>query len=111
MMMLDHFDELVSASGKAISGIKFDKVVVWDGAGENGKTATANWLHQMSKTLPPMLEVMKEIGGVEFPDVLSKIKSDSAPSVPQDAQEPETVPADTDSGESGSADDTVKEQG
>ncbi|MGI5830931.1 MAG: flotillin family protein [Thermoguttaceae bacterium] len=77
MMMLDHFDELVNASGKAISGIKFDKVVVWDGAGgSDGKTATANWLHQMSKTLPPMLEVMKEIGGIEFPDVLSKIKTE-----------------------------------
>ena len=76
MLMLDHFDELVNASGKAISGIKFDKVVVWDGAGSGeGKTATANWLHQMSKTLPPILEVMKEIGGIEFPDVLSKIKT------------------------------------
>ena len=78
MMMLDHFDELVHASGQAISGIKFDKVVVWDGAGGgDGKTATANWLHQMSKTLPPMLEVMKEIGGVEFPEILSKMKPDS----------------------------------
>ena len=67
MMMLDHFDELVNASGKAISGIKFDKVVVWDGAGgSDGKTATANWLHQMSKP-SPMLEVMKEIGGINFP--------------------------------------------
>ncbi len=110
MMMLDHFDELVSASGKAISGIKFDKVVVWDGAGENGKTATANWLHQMSKTLPPMLEVMKEIGGVEFPDILSRFNAGSASQIPQSGQEPETVLADTDSGESGSADDAAKEQ-
>ena len=27
----------------------------------------------MAKTLPPMLEVMKEIGGVEFPESFAKI--------------------------------------
>jgi len=76
LLMLDHFDQLISASAQAISAIKFDKVVVWDGGNAkdgNGGTATSNWLHQMSKTLPPMLEVMKEIGGVEFPDVLAKL--------------------------------------
>lgn len=76
MLMLDHFDELVAASAQAISSIKFDKVVVWDGAGangSNGETATSNWLRNMAKTLPPMLEVMKEVGGVEFPDVFAKL--------------------------------------
>ena len=76
MLMLDHFDELIAASAQAISSIKFDKVVVWDGAGgtsTSSETATANWLRNMAKTLPPMLEVMKEIGGVEFPDVVAKI--------------------------------------
>jgi len=86
LLMLDHFDELIAASAQAISSIKFDKVVVWDGTGAqgaNGETATANWLRNMAKTLPPMLEVMKEIGGVEFPEVMAKItgteeaKSDS----------------------------------
>ena len=75
MLMLDHFDELVAASAQAISSIKFDKVIVWDGAngGANAETATSNWLRNMAKTLPPMLEVMKEIGGVEFPDVFAKL--------------------------------------
>ncbi|MBP5622158.1 MAG: flotillin family protein [Thermoguttaceae bacterium] len=77
MLMLDHFDELVAASAQAISSIKFDKVIVWDGAngGGNAETATSNWLRNMAKTLPPMLEVMKEIGGVEFPDVFAKLAS------------------------------------
>lgn len=81
MMMLDHFDELVAASAQAISSIKFDKVVVWDGgaSGDGNKTATANWLHQMSKTLPPMLEVMKEIGGIQFPEILAKMADVGAP--------------------------------
>ena len=36
MLMLEHFDNLVEASAKAISNIKFDKVVVWEGGGQNG---------------------------------------------------------------------------
>ncbi|MBQ8284847.1 MAG: flotillin family protein [Thermoguttaceae bacterium] len=83
MLMLDHFDELIAASAQAISSIKFDKVVVWDGAGSGsngapGETATSNWLRNMAKTLPPMLEVMKEIGGVEFPEILGKIGAPEA---------------------------------
>ena len=38
MLMLEHFDHLVEASAKAISNIKFDKVVVWEGNGQNGTT-------------------------------------------------------------------------
>lgn len=84
MLMLDHFDELVNASAQAISSIKFDKVVVWDGAnggvnGDGGSTATSNWLRNMAKTLPPMLEVMKEIGGVEFPESFAKIAGQNRP--------------------------------
>lgn len=73
MMMLEHFDNLIEASATAISSIKFDKVVVWDGngGGENG-TATANWLTGMAKTLPPMLEVMKDVAGI---DLVSSLKS------------------------------------
>ena len=32
--MLEHLDALAEASAKAISNIKFDKVVVWEGGGE-----------------------------------------------------------------------------
>ena len=77
MMMLEHFDNLIEASARAISGIKFDKVVVWDGSGGSGEngTATANWLTGMAKTLPPMLEVMKDVGGI---DLVSALKAQEA---------------------------------
>ena len=68
MLMLEHFDNLVDASAKAISNIKFDKVVVWEGNSQDGKSATASWLHNMARTLPPMMQVMRDIGGVEFPE-------------------------------------------
>jgi len=74
MLMLEHFDHLVEASAQAISNIKFDKVVVWEGGGNaNGTSATANWLHNMARTLPPMMQVMKDIGGVEIPETLASL--------------------------------------
>ena len=76
MLMLEHFDHLVEASAKAISNIKFDKVVVWEGNGNgDGKSATGKWLHDMARTLPPMMQVMKDIGGVEIPETLAKFSS------------------------------------
>ncbi len=71
MLMLEHFDHLVEASAKAISNIKFDKIVVWEGNNQNGASATANWLHNMARTLPPMMQVIKDVGGVEFPETLA----------------------------------------
>ncbi len=73
LLMLEHFDHLVEASAKAISNIKFDKVVVWEGNSANGQSATANWLHNMSRTLPPMMQVMRDIGGVEIPETLATL--------------------------------------
>jgi flotillin len=78
MMMLEHFDNLVDASAKAISNIKFDKVVVWEGNGQNGTSATANWLHNMARTLPPMMQVLKDVGGVEIPTTLANLAEGKA---------------------------------
>jgi flotillin len=73
MLMLEHFDNLVDASAKAISNIKFDKVVVWDTPNGNGSSSTANWLTNMARVLPPMMQVMKDIGGVELPETLASL--------------------------------------
>jgi len=74
MLMLEHFDNLIEASSKAISNIKFDKIIVWDGGSKDGgASATANFLQNMAKTLPPMMQVMKEVGGIEFPETLATI--------------------------------------
>jgi flotillin len=73
MLLLEHMDHLADASAKAISNIKFDKIVVWDGAGSNG---TGNFLQSLSRTLPPMLQTLKDIGGVELPESLVKLNTD-----------------------------------
>jgi flotillin len=86
MMMLEHFDNLVEASARAISNIKFDKVVVWEGNGANGTSSTANWLHNMARTLPPMMQVMKDVGGIEIPETLAAFTSCPKASTPAEPQ-------------------------
>lgn len=75
MLMLEHLNALADASAKAISNIKFDKVVVWEGGAKDGTSSTANFLHNLAKTMPPILQVMKDIGGVEIPEYLAKFTS------------------------------------
>jgi flotillin len=85
MLMLEHLDNLAEASAKAISNVKFDKIVVWDGGNGNGTgNATSNFLQGMSKTLPPMLQVMKDVGGVEFPEALFKMEGETKSSTVED---------------------------
>ena len=91
LLMLEHLDMLASKSAEAISNIKFDKVIVWENGGNgNGQTSTSNFLQGMSRSLPPMLQVMRDIGGIEVPEYLAKltpengeIKTAKAPTVPK----------------------------
>ena len=76
LMLLEHLDTLAETAAQAISNIKFDKVIVWENGSQNGQTATANFLQGMARTLPPMLQVMKEIGGIEVPEYLAKLAPD-----------------------------------
>lgn len=77
LLMLEHIDKMTEASATAISNIKFDKVVVWDGGNSNGHGgSTANFLQSMSRSLPPMMQVMKDIAGIELPETLLKVAVD-----------------------------------
>ncbi len=73
LMMLEHLDKLAETSATAISNIKFDKFIVWEIGGQNGRSNTADFLHKMAGTLPPMMQVMRDIGGVEIPESLAKL--------------------------------------
>ena len=74
MLMLEHVDHISETAAQAIANIKFDKIVVWDGGqGANGKSATSNFLSNLSGSLPPMLNMMKDIGGVQMPEYFGKV--------------------------------------
>jgi flotillin len=79
LMMLEHLDKLAETSAKAISNIKFDKVVVWENGGADGRSNTADFLHKMAGSLPPMMQVMRDIGGIDIPTSLATLAgADSA---------------------------------
>ena len=83
LMMLEHLDNLAESSAQAISNIKFDKVVVWENGGQNGRSNTADFLHKMAGTLPPMMQVMKDIGGVDIPESLAKLSGAEPTAAPE----------------------------
>ncbi len=72
LLMLEHLDKMVEASAKAISNIKFDKVVVWEGGANGSGSNTASFLHNLARTMPPMMQVLKDVGGVELPETLAR---------------------------------------
>jgi flotillin len=76
MMMLEHLDAMVQASAQAISNIKFDKVIVWEGGNGHGNGQaggqTSQFLQNLARVMPPMMQVMKDIGGVEMPEYLAR---------------------------------------
>ncbi len=79
MLMLEHLDQLSETAASAISNIKFDKVVVWDGGAANGGPGgTAGFLRSLAGSLPPLTEIMKDIGGVDMPDFFAQMASDAS---------------------------------
>ncbi len=90
MLMLEHLDKLAEESAKAIAGVKFDKVVVWDsGAGANGKSATANFISNLAGVVPPLLHTMKDIAGVQFPDSIAKLTDEEPAKEPAEGKSPQ----------------------
>ena len=74
--MLEQLPQLSETASKAISNIKFDKVVVWDNGKEGG--GTQGFLQNLAHSLPPMLHMMRDVGGVEMPEFLGKLVGDNA---------------------------------
>lgn len=77
LLMLEHLDHLAETAAKAISNIKFDKIIVWENGGQNGHSATTGFLQSFARTLPPMMQIMKDIGGVEVPDYLARFSPEN----------------------------------
>lgn len=76
MLMLEHLDTLAETAATAISNVKFDKVVVWDGGSGAGGGAAASFLQNLGKTLPPMMHVLRDIAGVELPGFMGSLTDD-----------------------------------
>ncbi len=70
MLITDKLPELVKTQVEAVKGINIDKVTVWDGGkGDNGKTATANFVSGLMGSVPPLEELFK-MAGMSLPGYL-----------------------------------------
>lgn len=78
LLMLEHIEQLSLNAAKAISNVKFDKIVVWDPGSGQGK-GTAGFLQSLAGALPPALHLMKDIGGVDMPDYFGKLGVEPPP--------------------------------
>lgn len=73
LILANNMEELMKIQVEAIKNIKIDKVTVWDGGskGENGKTATADFISGIVKAVPPMGEMFNQ-AGMELPKFLGE---------------------------------------
>ena len=77
LLLADKMEELLRVQVEAVKNIKIDKVTVWDGA--NGeKSATANFLSGIVKSIPPMQELF-DMAGMQLPSYLGTPKAEEAP--------------------------------
>ncbi len=73
LLMIEKLENIVSLQTEAIRNIKIDKVTVWDGGNKgDGKTATADFVSGMVKSLPPLHEISK-MAGIELPQYLGSV--------------------------------------
>ncbi|MDZ4402168.1 SPFH domain-containing protein [Prosthecobacter sp.] len=90
LMVTEQLPGLVAEQVKAISGIKIDKLTVWDSGrtGEDGKTRTADFVSGLVGAIPPLHDIARN-AGIELPGYLGKPASSSGgkkPAPPSDTQ-------------------------
>ncbi len=78
LLMVDKIPLLAESAAKAISNIKFDKVVVWEGGNTSGLNGTAGFIQNLAKSMPPMMDVLRTVAGVELPAFLGTMAQDPA---------------------------------
>ncbi len=79
LLMIEKVEALAATAATAISNIKFDKIVVWDG--QNG-SATSNFVRSLAGALPPMMQMMRDVGGVEMPEFIGKLAGEATATKP-----------------------------
>src|SRR5262249_7687062 len=90
LLMLEHLDTLAPTAAHGSANIKFDKVIVWENGGGNGdgQSSTAKFLQGMARTMPPMMQILKDIGGVELPEYLARLSPEARNSGEREAERP-----------------------
>lgn len=84
LLLIEKLPELVKTQVEAVKNIKIDKVTVWDngGAGDDGKTSTANFVSGLMKSVPPLNDLFA-MAGMNLPSYLKgQAEKDKAATIP-----------------------------
>ena len=77
LLMVEQIPMLADSAARAVQNIKFDKVVVWDGGHQNGGPGgAAGFVQNVAHAVPPIMQVLKDVAGIDLPPVLGAMKSD-----------------------------------
>ncbi len=92
LLIADKLEDLMKIQVDAIKNIKIDKVTVWDNGSNagDGKTATANFLSGLMKSVPPLEEVFA-LSGMALPEFLGKKKAEDEGEVTAEPLEAEII--------------------
>jgi flotillin len=86
LLFLEQMPQVTETLASAISNIKFDKVVLWNGGGGNGTGGgVSSLVEDLVKVLPPLMQVAEEIGGVQLPGIFGKRIHDATVAAAADA--------------------------
>lgn len=63
------------------------QVVVWDGGSGSEKNATADFIRGVAHSVPPTLDILKDIGGVDIPEYIGSLRDQdkTAKKLPQES--------------------------
>ena len=74
LLVTEQLPKLVEEQVKAIANLNIDSVTVWEGGrGENGKTATADFVSGLIGSLPPLHELTRNVG-IKLPEYLGHME-------------------------------------
>jgi len=82
LLMTEKIEQIVQLQVEAIRNIKIDKVTVWEGGSGGGRTATADFLAGLIKSLPPLHDVAG-LAGLELPRYLGHLLPGQEPEAPR----------------------------
>jgi flotillin len=77
LLMVEQMPLLAETASKAIANIKFDKVVVWEGGNANGIGGTAGFIQNLARSMPPMMQVLRDVAGIEVPALMGNMAPDA----------------------------------
>jgi flotillin len=80
LLRIEKIEAMVKVQTEAIRNLKIDKITVWDSAGGDGGSSTANFASNLIKALPPLHEVAK-MAGVKLPEYLGDASKASSEKV------------------------------